>query len=307
MTRDVDLSVEVGQLVLTSPILTASGTSGHGAELSSYFDLSRIGAVVVKSLSADPWPGNRAPRVVPVDGGMLNSVGLQGPGVAAWIERDLPELIATGARVVASIWGRRVEDFARAAELLKSVAEVLLAVEVNISCPNVEDRSRMFAHSPSATREVLEAVSVCGRPLFAKLSPNVADICEIASAAAAGGASAVTLINTVLGLDIDIERRRPRLGAIGGGLSGPAVRSVALRAVYDCHAGLPSLAIIGVGGVRTGEHAVALMMAGASAVGVGTATLERPRAPLHVQAELVRWCETHGVKRVADLTGAAHG
>ena len=165
----------------------------------------------------------------------------------------------------------------------------------------------MFAHSPSATREVLEATAVCGRPLFAKLSPNVADIAEIAAAAAAGGACAVTLINTVLGLDIDIEHRRPRLGAIGGGLSGPAVRSVALRAVYDCHAQLPTLPIVGVGGVRSGEHAVALMMAGASAVGVGTATLERPRAPLNVQTELVKWCAAHGVKRVAELTGVAHG
>jgi len=307
MTTGVDLSVAIGKLTLASPILTASGTSGHGAELGAYFDLSLLGAVVVKSLSANPWPGNPAPRVVPVDGGMLNSVGLQGPGVAAWIERDLPELVASGARIVASIWGRRVEDFARAAELLNPVQEALLAVEVNISCPNVEDRSRMFAHSPRATREVLEAAAVCGRPLFAKLSPNVADIAEIAAAAAAGGACAVTLINTVLGLDIDIERRRPRLGAIGGGLSGPAVRSVALRAVYDCHAQLPMLPIVGVGGVRSGEHAVALMMAGASAVGVGTATLERPRAPLLVQTELAKWCEAHGVTRVAELTGVAHG
>lgn len=307
MTSSVDLAVELGQLSLPSPIMTASGTSGHGAELAAYFDLSLLGAVVVKSLSADPWPGNRAPRVVPVDGGMLNSVGLQGPGVPAWIARDLDELVATGARVIASIWGRRVEDFARAAALLRPIENVLLAVEVNISCPNVEDRSRMFAHSPSATREVLEATEVCGRPRIAKLSPNVSDIAEIAAAAAAGGACAVTLINTVLGLDIDIERREPSLGGIGGGLSGPAVRSVALRAVFDCHAQLPTLPIIGVGGVRSGEHAVALMMAGASAVGVGTATLERPRAALHVQNELVKWCAAHGVRRVADLTGVAHG
>ncbi len=307
MTNGVDLAVEIGQLGLASPVLTASGTSGHGAELGAYFDLSLLGAVVVKSLSADPWPGNPAPRVLPVDGGMLNSVGLQGPGVAAWIEHDLPELVATGARVVASIWGRRVDDFARAAALLNPVQEMLLAVEVNISCPNVEDRSRIFAHSARATREVLEATAVCGTPRFAKLSPNVADIAEIAAAAAEGGACAVTLINTVLGLDIDVERRRPGLGAIGGGLSGPAIRSVALRAVYDCHAQLPKLPIIGVGGVRSGEHAVALMMAGASAIGVGTATLERPRAPLIVQNELIRWCEAHGVLRVAELTGAAHG
>ena len=307
MTTGVDLAVELGQISLPSPILTASGTSGHGSELAAYFDLSRLGAIVVKSLSADPWPGNPAPRVIPVDGGMLNSVGLQGPGVAEWIERDLAELVATGARIIASIWGRRVEDFARAAAMLRLIESAIVAVEVNISCPNLEDRSRMFAHSPSATRDVLEATEVCGRPRIAKLSPNVADIVEIAAAAEAGGACAVTLINTVLGLDIDIDRRQPSLGAVGGGLSGPAVRSVALRAVYDCHAQLPKLPIIGVGGVRSGEHAVALMMAGASAVGVGTATLERPRAALHVQTELTKWCEAHGVRRVAELTGVAHG
>ncbi|HUY06301.1 MAG TPA: dihydroorotate dehydrogenase [Acidimicrobiales bacterium] len=307
MTSAVDLAVALGEISLPSPILTASGTSGHGAELAAYFDLSQLGAVVVKSLSADPWPGNRAPRVVPVEGGMLNSVGLQGPGVNAWIEHDLPGLVAAGARVIASIWGRRVEDFARAAELLRPVRGALVAVEVNISCPNVEDRSRMFAHSPRATREVLEATQVCGRPRIAKLSPNVADIAEIAAAAQEGGACAVALINTVPGLDVDIERRLPRLGGIGGGLSGPAVRAVALRAVYDCYAQLPTLPIIGVGGVRSGEHAVALMMAGASAVGIGTATLERPRATLLVQRELVRWCRAHGVDRVGELTGVAHG
>lgn len=307
MKASVDLSVYLGEIALRSPILTASGTSGHGAELGAYVDLSRLGAVVVKSLSAEPWPGNLAPRVAPVRGGMLNSVGLQGPGVEMWIEDELPELIATGAGIIASIWGRRVSDFARAADMLRAVGTSLVAVEVNISCPNVEDRSRMFAHSRDATIEVLEAAAVCGRPTIAKLSPNVADIVEIAAAASAGGASAVTLINTVLGLDIDVERRRPRLGGIGGGLSGPAIHPVALRAVYDCYAELPHLPIIGVGGVNSAEHAVALMMAGASAVGVGTATLQDPRATMRVLDGLASWCAAHGVGAVAQLTGAAHG
>lgn len=307
MSDRVDLSVQVGDIDLPCPVLTASGTSGHGAELGAYLDLSKLGAVVVKSLSVDRWPGNLAPRVIPVDGGMLNSVGLQGPGVEHWIENDLPPLLATGARVIASIWGRRVEDYARASEMLYRVRTSLLAVEVNISCPNIEDRSRMFAHSPEATHLVLEATRPCGVARIAKLSPNVSDIAEIAAAAQSGGASAVTLINTLLGIDIDIDRRRPSLGGIGGGLSGPAIRSVALRAVYDTHAQLPLLPIIGVGGVSTGEHAVALMMAGASAVGVGTATLERPRAISHILFELAKWCETHEVRRVRDLIGAAHG
>lgn len=306
MADSVDLTVHVGEIAFRSPILTASGTSGHGAELSAYVDLTRLGAVVVKSLSADPWPGNRAPRLHPVRGGMLNSVGLQGPGVEAWVADELPKLVDSGATIVASIWGKSVNEFERAATLLREAGELITAVEVNISCPNVEDRSRMFAHSPSVTREVLEATAVCGRPRFAKLSPNVSDITEIAAAAQAGGASAVTLVNTVLGLGIDIETRRPVLGGVGGGLSGPAIHAVALRSVFDCYQSLPELPIIGVGGVSCAEDAVALMMAGARAVGVGTATLVDPRATVHVLDGLIRWCQERGIRQVAELTGVAH-
>ncbi len=307
MNSSVDLSVRVGDVSLASPILTAAGTSGHGAELGAYVDLATLGAVVVKSLSADPWPGNPSPRVAPVRAGMLNSVGLQGRGVPAWIEEELPSLVELHATVVVSIWGRSVADFARAASMLRGLPESVVALEVNISCPNVEDRSRMFAHSVSATQEVLEATSSAGLPRWAKLSPNVSDIAEIAGAARAGGATAVTLINTVLGLGIDIDHRRPVLGAIGGGLSGPAVHPVALRAVFDCHRAHPDLPIVGVGGVSTGREAVALMMAGASAVGVGTATFAEPRATSRILKELTSWCEGENIKRVAELTGVAHG
>ncbi|MGH9062518.1 MAG: dihydroorotate dehydrogenase, partial [Acidimicrobiales bacterium] len=303
---DPDLRTTVGSVVLPNPVMTASGTSGHGAELAAYLDLGALGAVVAKSLSAGPWPGNPAPRVVATTGGMLNSVGLQGPGVEAWLERDLPELVATGARVVASIWGGRVEDYAKAAAMLAEAPPAVVAVEVNVSCPNLEDRRRMFAHSPTAVAEAVAAAGACMRPRWAKLSPNVADIAEIAEAALSAGAEALTLVNTLLGLSIDPLTRRPRLGAGGGGLSGPAVHPVAVRAVFDCRAAFPGVPIVGVGGVATGADAVELLLAGASAVQVGTATFADPRAPGRVLDELSRWCLRHGVERLSELVGAAH-
>jgi len=296
----------VGTVELANPVMTAAGTAGHGAELGAYLDLGRIGAVVVKSLAVMAWPGNPAPRVHPVAAGMLNSVGLQGPGVAEWLERDLPALEAAGATVVASIWGRTVEEFLLAAEALAAAPPSVVAVEVNVSCPNLEDRSAMFAHSASATAAAVRAAAACGRPLWAKLSPNVADIAEIAAAALGAGAEAVTLVNTVLGLAIDVESRRPVLGAVRGGLSGRAVHPVAVRAVYDVRAALPDAAIVGVGGVSDAASAVELLLAGASAVQVGTATLADPRAASRVLDDVERWCESHGVGAVRDLVSAAH-
>jgi dihydroorotate dehydrogenase (NAD+) catalytic subunit len=306
----VDLTVEVGSRRLANPVMTASGTAGHADELEGYLPLGQLGAVVAKSVSARPWPGNPAPRVHPTSAGMLNSVGLQGPGIEAWLGHDLPRLLAVGATVVVSIWGERVDDFATVAAALSGVTG-LCAVEVNVSCPNIEDRRRMFAHSPSATAEVMAAVteSCPHLPRWAKLSPTVADIAEIAAAAAATGAEAVTLVNTVLGMAIDVERGRPVLGAgpAGGGLSGPAIRPVAVRAVYDVRSALPDLSIVGVGGVGSGRDAVELMMAGADAVQVGTATFFDPRAPIRVLHEMAGWCAGHGVKAVRDLRGAGRG
>ena len=279
--------------------------------------MGELGAIVVKSLSVDPWPGNPAPRVHQTPSGMLNSVGLQGPGIAAWLADDLPPLVASGARVVASIWGQRVDDYARAAkqlhEAMAAAGEVgqpapIIAVEVNVSCPNLEDRRKMFAHSPTATAEVLGAVSdACSLPLWAKLSPNVADLAEIAGAALDSGAEAVTLVNTVLGMAFVVERHRPALGAGGVGLSGAAIHPVAVRAVYDCRAAYPDAAIVGVGGVMAGVDAVELLMAGADAVQVGTATFRDPRAPRRVLDELIAWCGKHGVRSLAEIRGAAHG
>jgi len=303
---DVDLAVPVGSLVLPNPVMTASGTAGHADELEPYGPLAALGAVVVKSLSVGPWPGNPAPRVHQAGAGMVNSVGLQGPGIEAWVRDDLPRLTAAGARTVVSIWGQRVDDYAEAAALLADVAG-LTAIEVNVSCPNIEDRRHMFAHSATATAEVLAAVAAHGPdvPRWAKLSPTVADLAEIAGAALAAGAEAVTLVNTALAMVIDVEARAPVLGSgpAGGGLSGPSLHPIAVRAVYDVRAAHPDATIIGVGGVMSGRDAVELLMAGADAVQVGTATFRDPRAPWRVLDEVGEWCAAHKVRAVRSLRG----
>ncbi|MHB1138774.1 MAG: dihydroorotate dehydrogenase [Microthrixaceae bacterium] len=303
---EVDTEVRIGSVQLPSPVMTAAGTAGHGAELAAYVDLSRLGAVVVKSLSADPWPGNPAPRVHETSAGMLNSIGLQGPGLAAWRAHELPELEAAGARVVVSIWGRSVDDYARAADALADCPDSVVAVEVNLSCPNLDGGAHLFAHDPDATSAALAAVSGLDRPVWAKLSPNTDRLVEVAAAAGAAGADAVTLVNTVMGMIIDVEQRRPLLGGRTGGLSGPAIHPVAVRAVHDVHAALPELPIVGVGGVATAVDAVELLLAGASAVQVGTATFADPRSVLAVSEGLRTWCAEHGVARVAELTGGVH-
>ncbi|HXW35444.1 MAG TPA: dihydroorotate dehydrogenase [Acidimicrobiales bacterium] len=303
----VNLRTEVGRVVLPNPIMTASGTTGHGAAFAPYMDLARLGAVVVKSLAPYPWAGNPAPRLTPTPAGMLNSVGLQGPGVRAWIEKELPRLTERGARVVASIWGQRVEEFADAALQLRGVPGVI-AVEVNVSCPNIDDRSRMFAHSPTATAEAVDAASASELPRWAKLSPNTPDLLEVAGAALGAGAEALVLVNTLLGMSIDTSKRAYKLGSgpKGGGLSGPAIRPVAVRAVHDCRAAFPWASIVGVGGIVKGEDAVEMLMAGADAVQVGTASFREPKAAAKVLAGLVRWCRIHDVRDVRLLVSAVH-
>ncbi|MCP5028835.1 MAG: dihydroorotate dehydrogenase [Actinomycetia bacterium] len=286
--------------------MTASGTAGHGAELSRFVELDRLGALVVKSLAPFAWDGNPAPRVHPTPAGMINSVGLQGPGVGAWLEHELPDIVRHTSRVVVSIWGRTVADYAEAAALLADAPPEVIAVEVNVSCPNTEDQSRMFAHSPDATRQVVEATAACGRPRWAKLSPNTSELVEIAAAASEGGAEAVTIANTLLGLVIDPHTRRPVLGGGGGGLSGPATHPVAVRKVFDCHAELPDLPIIGVGGVATVGDAIEFLLAGASAVQVGTASFADPAITGRLAAEIGPWCADAGVARLDELVGSAH-
>ena len=304
--RSIEMVVRVGSVTLPNPVMTASGTAGHGDELGRYMDLSTIGAVVVKSLAAEPWAGNPAPRVHEVSAGMINSVGLAGPGVAAWRDEELPKLRAAGARVVASIWGRSVGQYEAAAALLAGV-EGVSAVEVNLSCPNLGGGHAMFAHDPVATAEVIEATAAAGLPRWAKLSPNTDRLVEVAAAAADAGAEAVTLVNTVMGMVIDLERRRPLLGGGAGGVSGPAIHPVAVRAVYDCHSALPELPIVGVGGVGSGRDAIELIMAGAVAVQVGTASFAQPASVRRVSDEMATWCRRHGVAAVRDLQGVAHG
>jgi dihydroorotate dehydrogenase (NAD+) catalytic subunit len=310
--ESVALEARVGPLTLSNPVVAASGTFGHGAELAGLCDPAGLGAVTVKSIAAFPWPGNPGLRVTEAPGGgMLNSVGLAGPGIDAWIADDLPALAAHGARIIVSIWGRTVEEYAAAAAPLRSVdssagGASVIAVEVNLSCPNLEDRRRIFAHDPATTAAALVAVreALAGSlPVFAKLSPNVTDLREIAGAALDAGADGLTLVNTVMGLVVDATARRPKLGPGGGGLSGPPIRPIALRAVREVSTAFPGTPIIGTGGIATGEHAVEMLLAGASAVGVGTASFADPRATLRIVGELDRWCAMHGVARVADLVG----
>jgi len=299
------LATHVGGVELRSAILTASGTSGHGDELAAYGDLSELGAVVTKSLSAFAWEGNPAPRVTASGEHMVNAVGLAGPGVGVWREQGLAALRARGATVVGSIWGRTVEEFFNAAEAMKG-ADVV-AIEVNASCPNLDNRRQIFAHSPTATSEIVTASRTAGRPLWVKLSPNTPQLLEIAEAALNAGADALVLVNTVLGMVIDVEARRPTLGNGGGGVSGSGILPVSLRAIYECHEAFPDAPLVGVGGVSCGEDAVAMVMAGARAVEVGTATFANPRAAWIVQREVRQWMGRHHVATINDLVGVAHG
>jgi dihydroorotate dehydrogenase (NAD+) catalytic subunit len=301
----VDLHSTVGDLTFPNPIMLASGVAGHGTELSAYVEMGALGAVVVKSLSAFEWKGNPPPRLHPVPAGMLNAVGLQGPGIERWKVEELPDLLATGARVVVSIWGRSLDEYAEAAAMLAGLPAQVVAVEVNLSCPNLKGKG-MFAQSPDHAAEAMAVTASCGLPRWAKLTAAVTDLVSVARAVADAGAHAVTLINTVPGLGIDIETRRPVLGNGPGGLSGPAIHAVAVKAVWDVHAALPNLPIVGVGGVASASDAIELMLAGASAVGIGTAVFASPRLPGRILADLGKWCDAHHLTSVRDLVGAAH-
>jgi dihydroorotate dehydrogenase (NAD+) catalytic subunit len=286
---------------LTSPIMTASGTAGYGDELAPYFDLASIGAVVTKSIAAFEWAGNPAPRVHATPLGMINAVGLQGPGIAAWLDHHLPALTKHGATVVCSIWGRSVDDYREAADLLAAAPAAVVAVEVNLSCPNTEAGGAMFAHDPERAAAAIAATAGCGRPRWAKLSANTDRLVEVAAACSRAGAEAVTLINTMLGMVLDETTLRPALGNGGGGVSGRAIHPLAVRAVHDVREALPELPIVGVGGVAGGWDAAELMLAGANAVQVGTATFADPRACSRVHAELVSWARARGVARLEHL------
>lgn len=300
------LATKLGGIPLTTPVLLASGTFGAGREGAQFVELPSVGGIIVKSMTAVPWKGKPTPRMCETPSGMLNAIGIQNKGVDHFITDDLPWLLKRKATVFASIAGNTIEEFVRVADKLRTGAAGIAGVEINISCPNLEDRNNMFAHSEKATSAVVSSVrkALPRRPLFAKLSPNVTSLTDIAAAALDAGADGLSLINTVFGMAIDVETRTPRLAGTIGGLSGPAIRPIAVRAVHDVHTAFPHVPIIGQGGITTGTDALELILAGASAVAVGTANFINPRAGLQVAAEIRSYMERHGVEDFSELVGA---
>ena len=309
----VDLSTDLAGVTLPNPLMTASGCAAAGRELHQFFDVADLGAVVTKSVMRGARSGRPTPRMAETPSGMLNSIGLQGPGIDDFVEHDLAWLRSVGARSVVSIAGGDVDEFVELATRLADEPGVT-AVEVNISCPNVANRGLVFACDPRSASAVVSAVRAVlppHLPLLAKLSPDVTDIVEIAAACVAAGADGLTMINTLLGMAIDLDRMRPQLAGLTGGLSGPAIRPVAVRCIWQVHAAmragvLPHRPIIGAGGVRTGRDALELVLAGASAVQVGTVAFNDPNAPMRVRDELAHELTTRGFTRFTDAVGHAH-
>lgn len=300
------LTTGLGPLELSSPVLVASGTFGAGREGSAFVDLSKLGGIIVKSMTIVPWKGKPTPRMCETPAGMLNAIGIQNKGVDHFIAEDLPWLVKHKATVFASIAGNTVDEFVKVADKLRTGGRGIAAVELNISCPNLEDRNNMFAHSPVATAAIVGEVKQALKriPVFAKLSPNVTSLTEIASAALDSGADGLSLINTVFGMAIDVDSRRPKLAGTTGGLSGPAIRPIAVRAVHEVYQAFPHVPIIGQGGISNADDALELILAGASAVAVGTANFVEPRAAIDVGAGIAAYMDRHGVERVEELVGA---
>ncbi|HZE50267.1 MAG TPA: dihydroorotate dehydrogenase [Jatrophihabitantaceae bacterium] len=303
-----DLTTRLASLTLPNPVLTASGCAASGQELHQFFDVAQLGAVVTKSIMVRARSGRPTPRMAETPSGMLNSIGLQGPGIDAFLENDLAWLAEHGARVVVSIAGGHTDEYVALARKLYGNPAVSM-IEVNISCPNVENRGQVFACDPAASGRVIGAVRRAADPkvpVFAKLSPDVTDITLIARACADAGADGLSLINTLLGMAIDTDTLAPVLGGVTGGLSGPAIRPVAVRCVWQVHQVLPHLPILGMGGIRTGLDALQFILAGASAVSVGTAVFGDPSAPARVLAELDQALDDRGFAALADAVGVAH-
>lgn len=304
----VDMSTTLGQLHLPAPMLTASGCAASGRELDQFFDITTIGAIVTKSIMLNPRSGRATPRMAETPSGMLNSIGLQGPGIDRFIEHDLAWLEDRGARVIVSIAGSTVDEYGKLAARLRTVRSVA-GIEINISCPNVEDRGLVFACHAGSAADVVSAVrrhSDPRMPLFAKLSPDVTDIVEIVDAVTRAGANGVSVINTVLGMVINTDTMRPHLAGVTGGLSGPAIRPVAVRCIWQIRQAFPQVPIIGMGGVRTGKDALEFILAGANAVSVGTSVFNDPSAPARIQEDLQRALGDRGFARLADAVSYAH-
>ncbi|MDQ3219067.1 MAG: dihydroorotate dehydrogenase [Actinomycetota bacterium] len=300
------LAAELGPVALRTPVLLASGTFGAGREGAQFVELSQLGGIIVKSMTASPWKGKPTPRMCETPSGMLNAIGIQNKGVDFFLAEDLPWLRRQDATVFASIAGNSVGEFVKVADKLRTGGRGIAAVELNISCPNLEDQSNMFAHSAESTAAVTSAaVRALPRiPVFAKLSPNVTSLVEIAGAALGAGAAGLSLINTVFGMAIDVEDRVPRLAGTIGGLSGPAIRPVAVRAVHEVHRAFPEAPIIGQGGIASASDALELILAGATAVAVGTSNFINPRVALEITQGIEAYMERHGVASVGELVGA---
>jgi dihydroorotate dehydrogenase (NAD+) catalytic subunit len=305
---EIDMSTDVAGASLRGPVMTASGCAGYGRELDQFFDITEIGAVVTKSIMALPRSGRPTPRMAETPSGMVNSIGLQGPGIEQFVEHDLAWLERRGATVVVSIAGSTADEYVRLSQKLRHSSAVT-AIEVNISCPNVEDRGLVFACDRDASATVIEGVrrnSAPGVPVLAKLSPDVTDIVDIAKACVDAGADGLSMINTLLGVVIDTDTMLPHLGGTTGGVSGPAIRPIAVRAVWQVHAAMPQVPIVGMGGIRSGADALEFILAGASAVQVGTAIFNDPSAPLKVTHELQHALADRGFERLVDAIGFAH-
>ena len=305
----VDLTTSLGALALSTPTMTASGCAAAGRELAQFGDVSTLGAVVTKSIMMNPRSGRATPRMAETPSGMLNSIGLQGPGLDAFLEKDLSWLTENNVTTIVSIAGGSVDEFRQIAVRLRDIPGIA-GLEVNISCPNVESRGQVFACQPDSAHAVISAVReewTSPAPILAKLSPDVTDIVSIAHSVVEAGADGVSMINTLLGMVIDVDHMRPLLGGKTGGLSGPAIRPVAVRAVYQVHAALPQLPILGMGGIRTGHDALEFIAAGASAVSIGTVVFGDPGAPWRVARELENELEQRGYSSLREVIGAAHG
>jgi dihydroorotate dehydrogenase (NAD+) catalytic subunit len=304
----VDLSTTLGNAWFPAPVFTASGCASSGKELAQFFPLKDIGAVVTKSVMTKPRHGRPTPRMAETPSGMLNSIGLQGPGIDSFLANDVPWLVAQGARVIVSIAGETADEYAVLARKIRATGGIS-AIEVNISCPNVENRGLVFATDCDTSARVIDSVrKIIGGeiPIIAKLTPDVTDITSVAKAVHDSGADAVALINTILGMVINIDSMRPHLGGKTGGLSGPAIRPVAVRAIYQVHSALPQLPILGMGGVATGRDALEMILAGASGVSVGTASFGNPTAAISVQRELGELLSARGFTSLRQAVGYAH-
>jgi len=297
------MEVSIGRLKLRNPVMTASGTFGYGEEYASFVDLNRLGALVVKGISLEPRPGNPPPRIMETEGGMLNAIGLENVGVSAFIRDKLPFLRDYDVPVIVNIFGESLEEYSRVAEILGR-ARGVHALEVNISCPNVEKGGLVFGCDPDLCCEVTRAVrAVTDLPVIMKLTPNVTDIAELAMCCEAGGADAVSLINTLIGMSVDIERRVPHLQRVTGGLSGPVVRPVALRMVWEVVKKV-SIPVIGIGGIVETEDALAFLITGAKAVQVGTANFINPGATMDILEGIETYLIRHGMGDVNELIGS---